>query len=98
MTWQVTWDVLQKSARAGHLSDHRIASLYKALGDADAIIEAALRYRTACSEGDKAMVQEEYGDAPKRSSDSWFEEAGEAEQELFAALERLELANEQGYS
>jgi hypothetical protein len=96
--YQVRWSQLMKDVKSRHLSRNNMGSLYSALSDADAIIEAALHYRRACSEGEKASVAEECGDAPERSSESWFEEAKAAESALFDALERLELANDQGYS
>lgn len=72
-----------------HMLRERIGEMEAYQKDANRIIIAAKGMAWASSQGDIASVHEECGDAPERSSDSWFEEAGEWEKQLYDALERL---------
>ncbi len=96
--YQTRWSSLMESVAVNRLSNNNIGSLYRALTDADAVIDAARWFAKARTQGDIAAVKEECGDAPERSSESWYEEAEEAERTMIAALEKLDIANDRGYS
>lgn len=74
----------------------RIGEMEAYQKDVNRIIVAAKGMARASSHGDIASVHEECGDTPERSSYSWFEEAGEWENQLHDALERLDRANTEG--